>query len=470
MSCNICCDNYNNSNRTKIICSYCDYDACRKCCETYLLSENVAKCMKPDCGKEWTRQFLVKNFTNVFLSKKYKQHIEDVLYDKEKALLPATQLIIEEKNHKKKIFDEIREINKMIRELIVKKDELHYSLDKKITQNVHNFVRQCSSSTCRGFLSSQWKCGLCEQWTCPECHELKGPKRDCEHTCDPNNVETAKLLDKDTKPCPKCQIMITKISGCNQMWCTQCHTAFNWKTGQFEKTVHNPHYYEWHRNNNREPPRPLNEIRCGRVLDHNTAASVRAGARIHNLSLSVWQNNPNGSNLVYDGLILKILEIIQNCIHNQSVELYNFQVNYFEKNQDLRIRYLENKISEYSFKQCIQRNNKKDEFNKEMQQIIELSVAACTDIIYRIIDYLNEAPPNTADLTNFMSELSTLEDYCNQLLDNISSVYRTTYYYKFDNLFEFYKSYYKPVKLTKCDDNDEDEINSVYDNDIHYKL
>ena len=34
------------------------------------------------------------------------------------------------------------------------------------------------------------------------------------------------------------------------MWCTQCHTAFSWKSGQIQTRVHNPHYYEWLRENN----------------------------------------------------------------------------------------------------------------------------------------------------------------------------------------------------------------------------
>ena len=63
---------------------------------------------------------------------------------------------------------------------------------------------------------------------------MKGAKRDCEHTCNPDLVETAKLLAKDTKSCPTCQTKIFKIDGCDQMWCTQCHTAFSWKTGAIQ--------------------------------------------------------------------------------------------------------------------------------------------------------------------------------------------------------------------------------------------
>ena len=217
MSCNICCDNYNKSNRSKVCCPYCDFDVCRTCCETYILSESTPKCMKPDCAKEWSRKFLRENFTFVFLNSKYKEHLEDILFDQEKALLPATQPLVEEKIYKKKLMIEIRDIDKIIGDLQRQKKVLEYNLNHvsyKSEKERSHFVRQCPAANCRGFLSTQWKCGICDQWSCPDCHELKGMNRDCEHKCDPNSVETAKLLAKDSKPCPKCQSMIFKIEGC----------------------------------------------------------------------------------------------------------------------------------------------------------------------------------------------------------------------------------------------------------------
>jgi hypothetical protein len=218
-SCNICCDNYNKSTRSKILCPYCDFEVCRSCCETYILSENIPKCMKPECGKEWSRKFLRENFTNVFLSSKYKEHLENILFDQEKALLPATQPIAEENIRKSNIRKQIRNIDIHIIELQKQRRELEHSYHNGAPKSNTDtdrakFVRQCPADDCRGFLSTQWKCGICLRWTCPECHELKGFERDCVHKCDPNNVETAKLLEKDSKPCPKCQSLIFKISGC----------------------------------------------------------------------------------------------------------------------------------------------------------------------------------------------------------------------------------------------------------------
>ena len=102
----------------------------------------------------------------------------------------------------------------------------------------------CPNNTCRGYLSTQYKCDLCELFTCPDCLEIIGYSQNEPHTCDPNNVASAEMIKKDTKPCPQCGVRIHKIQGCNQMWCTQCKIAFDYATLKIDNgVVHNPHYY-----------------------------------------------------------------------------------------------------------------------------------------------------------------------------------------------------------------------------------
>ena len=113
-----------------------------------------------------------------------------------------------------------------------------------IVSEKKKFIRPCKTEDCRGFLSSGYKCEICETFTCPKCLDVLGPDKNVEHTCKESDVKSAELIRKETKPCPSCGFRISKISGCPQMWCTECHTAFNWKTGFKETgTVHNPHFY-----------------------------------------------------------------------------------------------------------------------------------------------------------------------------------------------------------------------------------
>jgi len=229
--------------------------------------------------------------TKVWRNTTYCQYRENLLFDREKALLPATQPRIEAINEANRIEREIispmRDRRNLIRIEIAKLNMEDETLRRQIwdfseqairlreglgideTKKRATFIRRCPSEGCRGFLSSAWKCGVCELFSCSECHEVKGATRDSLHTCDPGNVETAKLLAKDTKACPKCGEMITKIDGCDQMWCISCHSAFSWRTGQIVSgIVHNPHYYEWQRKqNNGEAPRNIGDIPCGGLLD-----------------------------------------------------------------------------------------------------------------------------------------------------------------------------------------------------------
>ena len=614
MSCNICCDDYNKSTRSKVCCPYCDFDVCRTCCETYILSENLPKCMKLECAKEWSRKFLRENFTNVFLISKYREHLEDLLFDQEKALLPATQPLVEEKIRKVTLKKRIFEIDKLIEDLYKQKRQLehnmHYgapvtSVEEKEERT--KFVRQCPANNCRGFLSTQWKCGICEQWSCPECHELKGANRDCDHTCDPNSVETAKMLAKDSKPCPKCQSMIFKIAGCfardtpvllwngktklsqdicvgdilvgdnnkkrivkdlisgeddlfeikqsngisyivnskhtlvlkdendeikliiiddyllldksyrsklfgykiinseiikstievtsvgkgtyygwlvnennrfilndctvvkncDQMWCTQCHTAFSWKTGKLEKNIHNPHYYEWQRKNG-SLARTGGDIECGRDLTHNTIDRINAGARGHsNLfrvetreqeHYSFGSRRKEFKNIdIYAETIKMLNRVIRNIIHVVRVELPNFQTDYVVRNQDLRIRYLEGSIEEDEFKMLIQRNDKKNKKNTEVEQVIQLANTALTDIIYRIIDNLNKTEDGKHNLNNLIIEFREIICYCNNIFRDISFTYNTVQY-GFNNEFEFIRFEKEKKGKKKVMNEDEDDV------------
>jgi hypothetical protein len=102
-------------------------------------------CSKEQCGKVWTRKFLSNTFTKVFIDKKYKLHQEQILFEKELALMPSTQLLIERRIYKrKKIEDynqELSDINKIMNELIERKTDverlkrvLMYDLDNNIEE------------------------------------------------------------------------------------------------------------------------------------------------------------------------------------------------------------------------------------------------------------------------------------------------------------------------------------------------
>jgi hypothetical protein len=141
------------------------------------------------------------------------------------------------------------------------------------------FIMKCQVNDCGGFLSQQYKCGLCTKFTCSACYMPK----DENHICNPDDVASTKMIKDETRPCPKCSTRIYKIDGCDQMWCTDCKTAFSWKTGTIVNgNVHNPHYYEYLRNTEGSVPRadePYNP--CGDILDEYQIRAFRQKFMIH---------------------------------------------------------------------------------------------------------------------------------------------------------------------------------------------
>jgi len=457
-TCNICCENYNNSSRLKINCQFCEYESCRSCCEKFILNDQVAKCMNSQCGKEWTRKFLRLNFTNKFITTKYKNHLEDILYQQQIALLPNTQPVAEDKLKKKVIYNQIIERKNEIKELQAKISELNKQIND-LTRQYYNkeiierrkFTRPCPTENCRGFLSSQWKCGLCEKWYCSHCHEFKGLTHDTPHECNPDNIESAKLINQDSKPCPNCHSLIFKINGCDQMFCTQCHVAFSWRTGNITRTsqIHNPHYFEWLRENENGGQIPRNplDIQCGRELDYTFIRTFR----------DLFKN-------VVEGIVkFNYFEIIfRNIRHNNDVYMRRYQTNYEEENEKIRVQYLLKEIDEMRFKVLLQRINKANMKNNEMVQVFQLIQIAITDIIYLLFDNLKSEPlieNKKNKIEQCKQEILNLIEHCNELLSDIALTYNCTKYY-FDEVLTF-KNYYKQVNELSSNDVSSENASAV---------
>ena len=413
MECEICIDKYNKTTRLKVQCPYCEYSACRKCCETWLLNETNPRCLNVVCGKEWTRQYVTKTFTKTFVSKEYTKHRESILFDQERALLPATQPLVENILKCEKIDKEIRRIEEEELRAVYARINALRNERTAMTRNTttttterSTFVKACPDSECRGFLSSQWKCGICEKWACSDCHEIRGLTRDCEHTCNPDNVATAALLANDTKSCPSCGTGIHKLEGCDQMFCTMCHTGFSWRTGRIETNIHNPHYFEWLRRTGGEIPRNPNDIQCGREITNTFTRNMTSEMRLKNVDTE---------------LINRVMRICESIIHFRYVELNRYAVDHVLNNQDLRIQYLRNLITEEDFKTQIQRIDKKHQKNREIHNVLTVLYNTATDIIYRFHDSINDIQ-RARDILN---EMDTILSYVNECLLDISKTYNS---------------------------------------------
>lgn len=90
---------------------------------------------------------------------------------------------------------------------------------------------------CVGILDNARQCPICGWVNCRDC----GMSYHGSHVCMSDNIATMALLRHDTKPCPRCRVPIHKTSGCDHMWCPQCHVEFDWHTLAISRVSgHNP--------------------------------------------------------------------------------------------------------------------------------------------------------------------------------------------------------------------------------------
>ena len=447
--CQVCDEVFNKSNHKNVNCAFCEYKSCTECNERYLLDTTQdAHCMS--CRKGWSREVLTTNFTYKFVSKTYKERRENLLFEREKSMMPATQVYVElerefrrlttliEKmtlNYTKASQERNRILNKPLavmavennmvtefdamilrlklsqeQEKIVKSIEIDILTQKLIQNHIltrlngttlqlekRAFVRACPAANCKGFLSTAWKCGLCDNWSCPTCHEIKGLEKDAPHTCNPDNVATAELLARDSRNCPNCAAMIFKINGCDQMWCTQCHTAFSWRTGRIEThTVHNPHYYEYQRTHGILARQP-GDIPCGGLPD--------------------WHQFHRYISSVYGSVNYTLISnAFRSHGHAEHVLRPRYTVDIRNENRDLRIKFMIGDITEDIFKKKVQQREKANNRKTDIRQIIEMYTTVLVDII--------QSFTVSKDIGVMVENINGLREHYNSSLEKIQFCYK----------------------------------------------
>lgn len=439
-NCVVCLDGFNKSTRSKTECPYCHTKICRTCLQTYLLNDisDVPRCVNIECGNGWERTFLDGEFTRSFRLSIYKDHREKVLSDRERAQLPATQEDAAQYRNSVVIYntstEEVQKLNAQIAELQRQVNRLESRrYDAKQVYDSHGrlrlrtegnqleivrperatevaaFVKPCPAPDCKGFLSTAWKCGLCNLYSCPDCHELKGESRDVEHTCEPDKVATARLLSRDSKNCPKCGVSITRVSGCDQMFCTQCHTSFNWRTGKIaDGPVHNPHYFEWLRSQGRDPlaaPAVGGVGNCDTDLDMRVARALAPDnpyVVANPYNYYVRRARPAGSRNPDIEYLIEAWRLMR-----EGQDVNNRELDLTERFRVLRVRYLVDDLTETDWKTALQRAEKDANFQRAVREVRDVYVGAVRDIIRQVLNADH-------DKKAIRRQVEELVSYCNK--------------------------------------------------------
>jgi len=445
MECNICCEPYNKSNHKLIRCDYdkCGFEFCFQCVKKYLLeTPEKPHCM--NCKREWTREILVEKLPASFINKELKEHRENILFEIEKGLLPSTQKQAEKTKKIREYDEEQKEFRKKLKdvrnifnsydyatndieELRILKDLkieiLSYQEEIKFIEKLKDivqhrneknprvaFIKPCPKNDCRGFLSTGWKCGLCSIKVCSNCHELENEG----HECEPDAVETVKLLKKESKPCPKCGSLIQKTEGCSQMFHTPlsggCGAVFDWDTLKLHThgAIHNPHYFEYLRKQNGgNIPRQAGDEICGGLPRYQ---------EFHR-NLRVLSDGKQLTQLQFAGF----LELYEAYEHNDDVELEKYRVNVINDNEFLRVQYLLNDITEEQFKKRLQQKEKLNDKKRNIYLILHMYQTTILEILRRLME-----TKHRKELFSLMEEVDTIKNYTNEHLKKVSDLYKSS--------------------------------------------
>jgi len=207
------------------------------------------------CKQPISTEFIFIHTPKLFRDKYVKKVVElDMV--KERALLKATQERMDARIRSKILRSRIialsahlkryKNDDKMVTLLaksVKEQQQLDHDILEKSDEEINNVSTSffCPLSVCSGLVKNG-RCGDCKKTICAKCRE----ERLEEHECNKEQLETIKLLKRDTKQCPRCKTPIHKIDGCDQMFCTKCKTAFSWRTLNIQKgIIHNPHYHEY---------------------------------------------------------------------------------------------------------------------------------------------------------------------------------------------------------------------------------
>lgn len=452
MECSICCDSFTINNH-KITCPNiaCNFISCKSCTRKYFLTSNKdPSCM--NCNIIWNQEFIIKNLNKTFINNEYKKHRTKYLTDIEISKIPETVSYAENlkflndlENDRKNIKSKIMIISNEL--AILKSEDNAIRNEIKLIKsgeiiNKKKFIMPCQSNNCKGYLSPQYKCNLCNLYTCNKCFEIIGNNKNDFHQCNDNNIKNAEEIKKTTKPCPNCAQRIFKINGCDQMWCTECKVAFSWNTGNIEnKVIHNPHYFQYIRENNvnEDLIRNVNDIHCGGLVDF----------RYVNNNILHPCLNSNDKELI--NISNKISNLYQTLSHITYFDIPNIRqtINNLSDLKELRAKYILNQLDINEFSKNIYYSDKKRRENLEILYIYELISNYGIELFNNLRNKFNfyrklETSSFKIYIINIFNKLDNLFEYCNNQFAIISYTFNITIHYinnNYQRISKKYKSY-----------------------------
>lgn len=329
---------------------------------------------------------------DVKLSDEFMKSITEAIVNANKAQTELENELNDLENKNEKYWKRIIELNKIYR----------YGGTQKVSS-----VMNCLKTNCKGFLDDNYVCGLCHMKVCKDCHEelvVNDENNDeAEHVCKPENVESVKTIENETRQCPTCRSRVYKSEGCDQMFCVQCHTAFNWITGMVERgRIHNPHYFEWLRSKKQQMPREVGDVPCGGLPSWYV---IRNHLNKHDIHFTMT---------TYLRSVYKMAEYIQ----NKEIPKYPVSEGRDDELNMMAIHYMADLLPENKWKNKLYQFERKKEVNTERRLILDMMIAVLVDLFGDVCSLVDEQA-----IKEKVNEFNEIRQYFNQSISNLGKRY-----------------------------------------------
>jgi hypothetical protein len=480
--CEICCENLNYSTHSKIICPHCTFTSCKKCNHRYLL-ESIAEahCMK--CRNRWTYKNLLELFGHNFTNVTYRKQRGNYLLDRSKSNIPLAMSYIDTEKkmdelykEEHKILDHIHKklhISKTYKQeeefdilsnrrilLYHQRQELRgstFQYRRRDETNVNltkDYVDPCPVEQCRGFVrKADQKCGICDTFVCQKCCKILGKaqktqKNLCEeeeingnadvedlslkldrlHICKVEDVESVKEIRKHSQQCPSCKIRIFRISGCDTMWCTNCNTGFNWRTGiiiQNVRELHNPHYaefvrknpnFEYTHNRNDRSLNPCDVLTLETYENFGYDSVMRQFKNLFVVPSGLF--NLNATN--FNDIICQFQQLIG---HTRQYAIEKFlQGNQYDE-LEYAYRYLKHMLDEKQWRIQIEHHERFRQTNREYADLTLLWLVVMRDLFEKYLMSPSRKNIDENETRQFIKEMINITTYINTLITDMNQLY-----------------------------------------------
>jgi len=328
-----------------------------------------------NCGLHWNRAFLDEHFTPTWRNGSLKKHRARVLFERERSLIPAAQPHVEHeaqlrslRGSRDALLAAYRASLTAVREarsawLAALRRERDFQRGHVVEER-RSFVAACPVEACKGFLSTQYRCGTCLKQFCSACRELKAEH----HNCDPDVLASIQAILSDSRACPGCGMSINRVSGCDQMYCTLCDVPFSYSTGRrIQGVIHNPHYFE-----------RLRQLRA------NEGDAAGGAAQEAQEECGRWPSMRFDWLSRGDRAILTSLhQTVVNLEHRVLPVLVRFE-RLRDDNLDLRVKYCLGDLSEQRFKMLLEQRESRRDFEIHIREALQLFGLLSVEVAYRL--------------------------------------------------------------------------------------